>query len=98
MIYFLIIELNIPLFKGAFEKYGDLFDFMDIPGLNEISDGNNVNDNFYFKEVIPVISPNIKFSILVFDCLKFDDEDSNNILIKLGGETNEDNENFVKMF
>ena len=68
---------------------------MDIPGLNEISDGNNVNDNFYFKEVIPVISPNIKFSILVFDCLKFDDEDSKNILIKLGGDkTNENNENF----
>ncbi len=74
LIYFLIIELNIPLFKGEFEKYGDLFEFMNIPGLNEISDGNNDNDNF-FKEVIPIISPNIKFSILVFDCLKFDEED-----------------------
>ena len=41
--YFLIIEVNIPLFNGELEEYGDLFEFMDVPGLNEISDkGNDV--------------------------------------------------------
>ena len=44
--YFLIIEYEIPLFQGEFEKYGDLFEFMDVPGLNEESDiNNNFNNN-----------------------------------------------------
>ena len=44
--YFLIIEYEIPLFQGEFEKYGDLFEFMDVPGLNEESDiKNNFNNN-----------------------------------------------------
>ena len=40
--YFLIIEYEIPLFAGDFEEYGDLFEFMDIPGLNE----SNKNELF----------------------------------------------------
>ena len=36
--YFLIIEYEIPFFKGEFEEYADLFEFMDVPGLNEKSD------------------------------------------------------------
>ena len=36
--YFLIIEYEIPFFKGKFEKYADLFEFMDVPGLNESND------------------------------------------------------------
>jgi len=43
--YFLIIEYEIPLFQGDFEKYGDLFEFMDVPGLNEESDINNDFNN-----------------------------------------------------
>ena len=83
--YFLIIEVNIPLFNGELEEYGNLFEFMDVPGLNEISDkGNDVSDNIYFKEIIPIIIPNIKFAILLFDAVKFNDEDTKDILIKLG--------------
>ena len=58
---------------------------MDVPGLNEISDkGNDVSDNFYFKEILPIIIPNIKFEFLLFDAVKFNDEDTKDILIKLG--------------
>ena len=42
--YFLIIEYDIPFFRGEFEKYADLFEFMDIPGLNEQSD-ITINEN-----------------------------------------------------
>ena len=31
----MIIEYEIPLFTGDFEEYEDLFEFMDILGLNE---------------------------------------------------------------
>ena len=85
--YFLIIEVNIPLFNGEFEKYANLFEFMDVPGLNEVAEksGKNekVNDNFYFKEIMPIIIPNIKFSILIFDSLKFNDEDTKDIVTLL---------------
>ena len=92
--YFLIIEVNIPLFNGELEEYGDLFEFMDVPGLNEISDkGNDVSDNFYFKEIIPIIIPNIKFSFLLFDSVKFNDEDTKDILIKLGDGIDNNSEN-----
>ena len=74
--YFLIIEYDIPLFKDEFEKYADLFEFMYVPGLNEIydlrQDINNINrqisknNNFYFKKVLPLIKMNIKFSLLIF--------------------------------
>ena len=58
---------------------------MDVPGLNEISsNGNDVSDNFYFKEIIPIISSNIKFAILLFDCVKFNDNDTKDILVRLG--------------
>ena len=40
--YFLIIEYEIPFFSEDFEEYGDLFEFMDIPGLNE----SNTNTSF----------------------------------------------------
>lgn len=43
--YFLIIEYEIPLFSGEFEKYADLFEFMDVPGLNEKVKSKNTNKN-----------------------------------------------------
>ena len=73
--YFLIIEYEIPLFQGEFEKYGDLFEFMDVPGLNEESDikidiNNNekqnveeTNNNMYDEEnkKLPSIETNFYF-------------------------------------
>ena len=42
--YFLLIEVDIPFFHGDYEKYADLIEFIDIPGLNEID--SNINQ-FY---------------------------------------------------
>ena len=39
--YFLIIEYEIPFLRGDFQKYSELFEFMDIPGLNEVSEKHN---------------------------------------------------------
>ena len=59
--YFYILEIKIPLFEGEFEKYADLFEFMDIPGLNEKSnEQNQIDNNFYFQQIIPIIQSNIK--------------------------------------
>jgi len=64
--FFFIIENYIPLFEGKYEEYADFFEFLDIPGLNEISDNLN-NDNIYFEKVLPFIINNIKFSIFIFE-------------------------------
>ena len=57
--YFLIIEYEIPLFKGDFEKYSDFFEFIDFPGLNDLN-------NIYLKQIFPFIQMNIKFFYLFF--------------------------------
>ena len=77
--YFLILETNIPFFKGENEKYGNYFEFMDVPGLNERNDNINNNNNnedefnsqFYFQNIIPIIQNNIKFAIFIFDCFSY---------------------------
>ena len=63
--YFLLIEVDIPFFHGEFEKYADLIEFIDIPGLNEIG------KNIYFNQIIPLIQPNFLFSIFLFDKVIF---------------------------
>ena len=88
MEFFLIIEANLPIFNDKeLEQYSDIFEFMDVPGLNEISDkGENVDSvekNFYFKEIIPIIIPNVKFFILMFDAEKYNNQDSKEIINKL---------------
>ncbi len=71
--FFMIIEAKLPLFNEELEKYSKIFEFMDLPGLNE----NNKND---FKTyILPCISFNVKFSFFIFDCLSIKDRDSNNI-------------------
>ena len=86
--YFLIIEANLPIFNGTcLEKYSDIFEFMDVPGLNEAVDKeekiDSVGNNFYFKEIIPTIIPNSKFFILMFDAENYQNEDSMEIILKL---------------
>ena len=46
-----------------------MFEFLDIPGLNEITE-------FYLKEIIPLITPNTHFSIFLFDAGGSEDEGS----------------------
>ena len=73
--FFKLIEVDIPLFHGDFEKYADLIEFIDIPGLDE---NNRYLQNFYISQIFPFIQPNYLFSIFLFD--KFESEDSNQIL------------------
>lgn len=79
--YFLIIEYEIPFFKGDIENIADLVEFMDIPGLNEKSDikttekenknnkekgfQSNITSGFYFRQIFPLIRNNILFSLFI---------------------------------
>ena len=73
--YFLLMEVDIPFFHGDFEKYADLVEFVDIPGLNEV-------DSIYFKHIIPFIQPNYLFSIFLFEIKNFQKKDPKEILRK----------------
>ena len=83
--YFLIIEANLPIFNGTcLEKYSDIFEFMDVPGLNEASEiENSVENNYIFNQIIPIIIKNCKFFILMFDAKKYQSSDSYEIITKL---------------
>ena len=71
--YFLIIETKIPIFNNKeLIEYSKIFEFMDLPGLNEIGG----EDNFFKKNILPVIAYNIKFSFFIFDCLGLKDTDT----------------------
>ena len=66
--YFLIVESDIPLFHGENEKYSPFFEFLDFPGLDEVKSGeNSLKENTYFKDFLPLIQPNIMFSLFLFD-------------------------------
>ena len=76
--YFLIIKTKIPIFQGEYEKYGDLIDFLDMPGLDEIkNNGSNIFDDF-----IQVIFSNILFLLFIFDIQSFEEDNTKNIIIK----------------
>ena len=49
---------------------------MDVPGLNEYTSENDVNKQFYYKELIPFFIYNVGFSIYVFDAEKQESESS----------------------
>ena len=68
--YFMLLETDIPLFKGENEIYSDFFEFMDIPGLNEFKSEKNEDQHFYYKELLPFFIYNIGFSLYVFDAEK----------------------------
>ena len=60
--YFLILKINIPLFNDPIlNKYADIFEFMDIPGISDS------NSNFYLKKLFPYFIYNIKFCFFIFD-------------------------------
>ena len=71
--YFMIIETNISFFNNKeLKEYSQIFEFMDIPGLND-------NFNFFRNNILPVITYNIKFSFFIFDCERLRDSDTFNI-------------------
>ena len=78
--YFLILETNIPLFKGENSIYSDFFEFMDIPGLNEFNETNNETEHFYYRELLPFFIYNIGFSLYIFDAEKHQSIDSISII------------------
>ena len=90
--YFLIIEYDIPFFRGKLEKYADYFEFMDIPGLNEAPEAiktskeekvkiiNALNKSFYFNQIFPLIQNNIKFSLFIFSAENYDGKNATEIL------------------
>ena len=67
--------MKIPLFEGEYEKYGELIDFIDIPGLDEIRQINNFDD--YIKPIFK----NIIFPIIIFDLKTYSNPMPKNILI-----------------
>ena len=102
--YFLIIEYEIPFFVGDMEKYADLFEFMDVPGLNERSDIkensnnnssqqniSNITSGFYFRQIFPLIRNNIKFSLFIFGVDNYDKTNAKEILL---GYINQENKYF----
>jgi hypothetical protein len=79
--YFLIVEADIPLFHGEYEKYADFFEFLDFPGLDEVKEGENtIIENSYFKDFLPLIQPNIMFSLFLFDLNSYESNSGKEIL------------------
>ena len=89
--YFLIIECEIPFFVGEMDKYAELFEFMDVPGLNEKSDitetsetgekkSSSIGSGFYFRQIFPLIKNNIKFSLFIFSVDNYDSSNAKEIL------------------
>ena len=66
-LYFVILEIDTGLFEGEFEKYSNLIEFIDLPGLNE----KGLAENFYFRNILPFIKPNLLFPIIILDAKKF---------------------------
>jgi len=70
--FFMIIETNFPIFNKEMIKYSEIFEFMDLPGLNE-QEGEK---DFFRKNILPIIASNTKFAIFIFDCLSVKDKDT----------------------
>lgn len=98
--YFLIVEANLTIFNVPdLEKYADIFEFLDIPGLDE----GNLTDNRYIRDLLPMIIPNLAFSIFIFDSKHMEDITTQNIIKlivlemieKSNVHLNEDLQNFI---
>ena len=76
--YFLLIETEIPFLSE--NEYSDLFEFMDFPGLNESYSNNENKINLFYKDYMPLILPNIKFPIFIFEISKYEGIESTKIL------------------
>lgn len=75
--HFLIIETDIPFLNNINSDFSDLFEFLDFPGLNEQEESKT---NLFFKDYLPLILPNIKFSIFIFEIDNFEGKGSEKIL------------------
>ena len=67
--FFYILEADLDIFKGDNFRYSMMFEFLDIPGLDEITE-------FYLQKIIPYVTPNTHFSIFLFDAGSCEDEGS----------------------
>ncbi len=81
--FFMIIETKIPIFNKDMIQYSEIFEFMDLPGLNE----KEGDDSFFNKNILPVISNNTKFSFFIFDYSAIKDKDTFKVY-----------ESFIKLF
>ena len=79
--YFLLLESNIPFFNDDNDYFSDFYEFMDFPGLNEEENlkDKNILDLFY-KDYIPLILPNIKFSIFIFNSINYKGEENQHLI------------------
>ena len=94
--FFLIIKMKIPLFEGEYEKYGELIDFIDIPGLDEVKDIE------IFDDYIKPIFYNILFPFFLFDIDRYTHTSSKRNLEQYleyhYKMTNDDKDNYTKGF
>ena len=78
-LFFIIMEIDTGLFEGEYEKYSELVEFIDVPGLNE----NGNKNNHYFRNIIPLIKPNFLFPIIILDSTNFESIDTFDIFKEL---------------
>ena len=71
--FFLILEANIPLFGGKNEKFGNYFEFLDLPGLDEGKNDfiEHKDSKLFYEEILPKLAYNSLFSIFMFDAEKY---------------------------
>ena len=89
--YFLLIEIDIPFLNESEGDFGDLFEFMDFPGLNESIAKNNNKLNLFYEDYLPILIPNTKFPIFIFDITSFEGRESSNVLEYYKDFTNKHN-------
>ena len=68
-LFFILLEIDTGLFEGELRKYSGFIEFIDIPGLNE------KEGDFYIRNLLPFIKPNILFPILMLDATNFKSKD-----------------------
>ena len=94
--YFMILESNISLFNDYNHRYSELFEFMDVPGLNEFSIDDDISKQFYYKELIPFFIYNVGFCLFIFDAEKQESEDSLSIINNIMNQYFNNNPNKLK--
>lgn len=69
--FFYLLELKISLFEfnENLQQFHPFFEFIDIPGLNEM-------ENYYLENLIPLIKNYVKFCIFIFDSEKTESNDT----------------------
>ena len=70
--FFMIIEYKIPIFNEEnLIEFSEVFEFMDLPGLNQYE-----KNNFFKSNILPIITQNVKFTIFIFDYERLYDGDT----------------------